>query len=233
MKKTCFVVAGLVLLFIAGNVLADWCNGRSRPLYYDHQQAHSDYYQHTPYVDYRYPGWYFYNGKWYYNQNYDKIILIPKAIEVETRRSHYYSIDDYYKQQLFLDALEARLKRIGVTNVKPEDVARPAPEVEKQPKPASGVPQAKQAGTFQSPKLIVSINNSCLKCHGATDSEGKVVLRGGLSMLTPDGKLPDFSNEYVWKIFGKVATGEMPKTGNKVSEEDSKLYYEWVKATER
>lgn len=194
---------------------------------------------------YKYPGhgsygqlYYYENGYYYpYYESYnykETIILVPKAIQVEVNRDHYYSIDGAAQQSLLADAIVGRLLRLqsegkivtgtgtaGSGRLPTGPVTKTSPTGEK----TDSAAQEAKAGDYQNEALLKVVNNSCAKCHGAASKYTKLV--------TADGKLTDLPAGKVWECFGLVNTGEMPKGGKSLGDEEVKLFYEWAKNAKR
>lgn len=136
---------------------------------------------------------------------------------VYVQPEYYYSVMD---NDLLADAIVGRLIRTLNLQVNPAAIKAP-PETLPDPTPTAG------ASEFQSAALLKVVQDSCVRCHGPAKKDG------GLSLVTPDGKaLADLPEGKRWECFGKVTSGEMPKTGNKVADGDLKLFYEFAKSKE-
>lgn len=144
----------------------------------------------------------------YYDQ---KILIVPQVIAVERNRDHYYSIDGAYQQSLLADAIVGRLLQAQIRG----GVQKPDPSQLEKVKSAS----VRRASGFQEVKLLKVLNDSCVKCHGAADK---------YPLVTVDNKILECSEEYAWKIFGKVSTGEMPKSSDALGNDETKLFYDFV-----
>lgn len=188
--KTAF----LVLLGFASVAYADFCGVR-RIVY------HAPVVVHKPvYHDYHYK---------------ETVILVPKAIQVEVTRDHYYSIDSSYQQSLLADAIVGRLLRMQATGQAPRTTS-PTGVEKSQPDT-----QESKAGSYQNEALLKVVNDSCVKCHGASSRNTKLV--------TADGKLADLPSGKIWECFGLVNSGEMPKASKSLPDEQVKLFYDWAK----
>lgn len=180
----------------------------------------------------------------YRDQYYERetIVLVPKAIEVEVHRDHYYSIDSASQQSLLADAIVGRMlllmeKRAGggVSGEKPAARRRgvgsdgtgasdgSGTEGTSAPPrmPRADEPSSLRAGAYQNAALLKAVKDSCVKCHGAASKQTR--------LITADGKLPDLPAGKVWECFGLVNTGEMPKNGEALPDPVVKLFYDWAK----
>lgn len=161
----------------------------------------------------------------YHNQNY----YIPKVIEVEVHRDHYYSIDPYLQQNLLADAIVGRLIRLqGQVPVKNNPVQQNPPV---QPNPAPVQPKVNSSGVdlkslpdvpgpYQNEKLLAVFAKSCNKCHNYGSN---------YPLITTENKILDVPKGVAWEAFGLVNTGEMPKSSPNLDDESVKLFYEWAK----
>lgn len=204
------LIAIATLFGIATAALADPCGVR-RVVYT------SPVIVHRPYVsDYR---------------HYEQVILIPKAFQVEVQRSHYYSIDSAVQQELLVDAIVGRLLRLqqGGAVVPGSAGTGRRPTGPTNPSPTGPIgtadTQEPKAGSYQNEALLKVVNDSCVKCHGATSKYTKLV--------TADGKLNDLPAGKVWECFGLVNTGEMPKGGKALDDDPVKLFYDWAKSARK
>ncbi len=211
MKK---VLAILMLCIVPSIILAE-CNLRARTVYQTYQPTYyAPAYVAPTYVA---PT---------YHQEYEKIVLVPKAIKVEVQRNHYYSLDTYAQQNLLADAIVGRLLRVQSEQgggggyaappaIKPNNFAPAGP-----PKmPAAEDEGPPVAGAHQDPNLLKVLNESCAKCHGANSKYTKLV--------TADGKIADVRAGKVWESFARVNSGNMPKGGKSLEDASVKLFYAW------
>lgn len=164
-------------------------------------------------------------------QHYERIVLVPKAIQVEVQRNHYYSIDGAAQQSLLADAIVGRLLRLQAEGkgVTPGGTGRLPTGPAKRPSPTGedGGPGAQEpkAGEYQNEALLKVVNDSCAKCHGPSSKFTKLV--------TIDGKLNDLPAGKVWECFALVNSGEMPKGGKALNDDFTKLFYDWGKNAKR
>lgn len=209
MKRLTLALLFLILLIVPKGQAG--CHLRPRIVY-------SSYHHYAPVTSY--PS-YAYKQHYYYDYGHEKIILLPKVVEVEVHRDHYYSIDPYYQQSLLADAIVGRLLQ-AQNKTAPVRTGYPSTPVTTPPSsPTKKGSQEVKAGSYQEPKLLKVINDSCVKCHGANSSN--------IALVTADGKLADISEGEAWKCFGLVNSGEMPKASKSLNDEQVKLFYEWAK----
>lgn len=136
---------------------------------------------------------------------YERIRVIP----IEVHRDHYYSFNPLLAELQETNRL-LRLQLDGKTAPIRGGTVQ-SPEKEKSVPP----------GTYQDEKLLAVVNKSCVKCHGAESKHTKFV--------TKDGKLSDLPAGKVWEAFALVNTGEMPSTGEKLTDDEVKMFYDWGK----
>jgi hypothetical protein len=219
-----YVLAGLLIL-VSGLPAIAQCNLRSRVVYPTYAAK-----VYTQYNQYHYQA---------PHNNYKDIVLVPKAIEVVVSPDYYFSVSDYYRDKLLVDALAGRILDLQRQQnqpplVQPQPVAPPKvtqmpPVTPMTPVPVNP-PVAKWEnvpGTFQKPELLQVLNTSCAKCHSPSNS------KGGLSLVTSDGKIAKLSKEMVLESFRQVNTGRMPKSNGQdkadpVSDQAVVLFDEWV-----
>jgi len=215
----------LVLLLITPFVVSETCGVRRiqhGTLYYQHNGGYHKY------VSGNYGQLYTYN-QGHYQPYYENVVLVPKAIQVEVHRDHYYSIDSAAQQSLLADAIVGRLLRLqqNTSNGTGRLPTGPATQNSTSPTGDSSKPdtQEPKPGNYQNETLLKVINNSCVKCHGVNSKYTKLV--------TADGKLNDLPSGKVWESFGLANSGEMPKGGKALTDEEIKLFYEWAKNAKR
>lgn len=166
----------------------------------------------------------------------DQVVFVPKAIEVEVHRNHYYSIDQYYQQSLLADAVVGRLLAIqfksGITNSAPTNSAPTYNQPTYIP-PTNGTPAVNNVPTtsgpipvgvsnFQNPELAGAFKNSCIKCH---DGKQRTAL------LTSDDRLLDLPKSKVLEVYHLVNTGKMPKGDKALDDKFMPLIDQWVGAS--
>jgi hypothetical protein len=229
---TWILMALLTAIALSPLLLASDCRLRDRTTYATYTKRTLYYYHSGHYYEYRggdYGQLYYYEGGYYrpWHKERESIVLVPKAIEVEVHRDHYYSIDPYAQQNLLADAIVGRILRMqsegklgvpagpGVTpRTKPSDIGPSGPD-------AAAPTGELKAGAYQNADLLKVVNESCVKCHGSTSRYTKLV--------TADGKLADLPSGKVWECFGLVNSGEMPKGGKSLENDAVKLFYDWAK----
>lgn len=222
MRKIALLVS-IFLLVLTASAYSD-CHVRSRNTYSSYNQQHYYYYHNGHYHQYHggNHGQLYYHNNGYYYPYKEQIILVPKAIQVEVYRDHYYSIQGAAQQDLLADAIVGRLLRMqqGAAGARVTPPAGGAPAGRA---PADTSPVG--AGSFQDAEMLKTVNESCAKCHGPASKYTKFV--------TSDGKLPDLPAGKVWEAFGLVNSGEMPKGGKSLSDEQVKQFYSWAKSAKR
>jgi mono/diheme cytochrome c family protein len=230
------IVVSILLVFITAGVTLGQCNLRTRTTYQSYsvpttQKAQILYYHSDGYY-YQYKGgergplYYYSSGHYYPYEDYkykETVILVPKAIQVEVQRDHYYSINQSARDDLLADAIVGRLLRLQQSQQGQPKSDRVTP-VNQGSAPKG--PKVKdlgddRAGQYQDPAMVKIVADSCAKCHGVASKYTK--------FLTTDGKLPDLPAGKVWEAFGLVNSGEMPKGGKSLGDEDVKKFYEWAK----
>jgi mono/diheme cytochrome c family protein len=225
-----FFVWGLLSLTLVAPVKGD-CQLRSRSTYSSYSTTYYPQATYVAPVTYVAPAKYVYpvQAAQAYKQ---EILLVPKAIEVEVQRKHYYSIDPYAQQNLLADAIVGRLIRMNALTAPamaaPPGMVIPQQAAPVQPigaQPAPMMPPAAddtpRAGAYQDPKVLAVVTASCAKCHGAASKNTK--------LLTVDGKLNDLPAGKIWECFALVNSGEMPKASKSLDDESVKLFYAWAK----
>lgn len=234
------IILAALLVFLTAGFASAQCNLRERTTYQSYsvpvvtQQQTLYYYSGGYYYEYKGGSrgilYYYSNGSYYKYHDYkETIVLVPKAIQVEVQRDHYYSINQAARDDLLADAIVGRLLRLqggskDVAIPKKEDLL---PKLDKSGGEPSG-PKAKgkdlgddRAGTYQEAAMVKVIADSCAKCHGASSKYTK--------FTTADGKLTDVPSGKVWEAFGLVNSGEMPKGGKSLGDDEVKAFYAWAK----
>lgn len=151
----------------------------------------------------------------------DTIVLVPKAIQVEVQRDHYYSINQAARDDLLADAIVGRLLRLQGQVDRKTAIPDKSGVGPVGPAPKGRDIGDDRAGTYQEAAMVKIIGDSCAKCHGAASKFTK--------FQTTDGKLTDLPAGKVWEAFGLVNSGEMPKGGKSLSDDDVKAFYAWAK----
>lgn len=208
----------LLVLLTAGFISAD-CKLRDRSVY----RTQLYYYnggQYHQYTGGNHGTLYYQSGGHYVER--ETIVLVPKAIQVEVQRDHYYSINQAARDDLLADAIVGRLLRLQGQQVDRKVVIPDKSGVG----PVGPTPKGRdlgddRAGTYQEPIMVKIIGDSCAKCHGASSKYTK--------FQTADGKLTDVPAGKVWEAFGLVNSGEMPKGGKSLDDESVKAFYAWAK----
>jgi mono/diheme cytochrome c family protein len=236
MKK---MFAALLVFITTGFALASDCHLRARTSYSTYLPTHKSptlyYYSGGYYYEYkggdRGPLYYWSDGRYWPYDHHDykykeTVILVPKAIQVEVNRDHYYSINSAAAQDLLADAIVGRLLRMqGELKSTPRTTPTTGGGTPSGTKPKEKDLGDDRAGAHQDANLLKTVNDSCAKCHGAGSKYTKFV--------TTDGKLTDLPAGKVWEAFGLVNSGEMPKGGKSIADEEVKLFYAWAKAARK
>jgi hypothetical protein len=190
-----YILATITLIFLSFPASAQ-CNLRSRVVYPTyHAKVYNQYHYQAPY------------------SNYKDVVLVPKAIEVVVSPDYYFSVSDYYRDKLLVDAIAGRMLDLQRQQNQPAPQPKvtpvqPQPQPPQPVQPMQPVPQAKWEnvpGTFQKPELLQVLNQSCVKCHSPSNP------KSGLSLVTADGKIAKLSKEMVLESFRQVNTGRMPQ----------------------
>lgn len=214
------------------------CNLRSRGTYATYTPTTYYYWYNGAY--HHYTGgnhgqlYYYQNGHYYAYHQKETVVLVPKAIQVEVShyRDHYYSIDSYAQQNLLADAIVGRLLRLqndgkidseAPSKAKPKEKEEPVRKV-KDPEatPDNAEPVADEN---QDPAMLKVVTDSCAKCHGHQSKH--------MRLVTKDSKLAKISSGDAWECFGLVNSGEMPKGGKSLTDEQVKLFYARAKSIAR
>lgn len=88
------------------------------------------------------------------------------------------------------------------------------------PAPAADIPPVPGAAAPGDGKVLAIFNRSCVSCHGDNPKSGFQLLAGGQITQDARGK--------AYCIVGHVATGDMPKRGQPLSDEDIQAIAEWA-----
>jgi hypothetical protein len=141
-----------------------------------------------------------------------------KAIAVPVAYDYYYSVQDYYRDQLLADAIAYRILSRG-SNAQPAAPVSSQPEVQAPAPNTPDVPppKAMAAGDWKQ-KLSATITSKCVKCHGG----GSV--QGGLNLTNIDA-VPELQRA---TAFALVETGVMPKDGRPVDNEEVTPFFQWL-----
>lgn len=215
-----------VVLILAGGgsvALADDCY-RSRAVYTTYQAP-------TYYTPYQYTPTYY--------ASYAATVYVPKVLEVEVQRDHYYSID---QPTQIIREIKYLLKqeREGNVGQPPPEPIQPAPVAPQPVVPAQPVPQRQiappqaqapvrtplfldrnRASAYQNAELIGMVQAKCVKCHTAEQK---------MPLLTPDGKsLLDLAKCAALDVYFRCNTGDMPKTAPPVEDKFMPLLAEWAR----
>lgn len=207
------LLAVAVILFGAASIsLAGDCP-RSRVVY-------STYKAPTYYAPYQYTNYY---------PTYAATVYVPKVLEVEVQKDHYYSIDPIGAIQRLLkqerEGWVAQGQPAAVQPAPQPPVPQPLPQRQSIQAPVGGREamflDRNRPSAYQNPELVAMIQASCVKCHQA---EQKVPL------LTPDGtKLLDLTKCGAMDVYFQCNTGSMPKTSAPVDDKYMPLLAEWVR----
>lgn len=103
-------------------------------------------------------------------------------------------------------------RSLRAPQISPEQIVPPMPEVNNN-----------QPARNQNADLLKVVNASCVKCHGVVPKDNT------LSLITADGQLANISEGMKWKAHGLVASGEMPKSGPAVKDQEVLLFYNFAK----
>jgi hypothetical protein len=224
----------LFVLFIALICLPEAqssdCNLRSRGTYATFAPNVLYYWNNGAYHQYTSGNhgqlYYYQNGHYYAYHAKETVVLVPKAIQVEVShsRDHYYSIDSYAQQNLLADAIVGRLLRLQNDNSNTDSKPKSTDVKTKDPvaTPDNSEPIADEN---QDPAMLKVITDSCAKCHGPQSKH--------MRLVTKDGKLAKISYGDAWECFGLVNSGEMPKGGKSLTDDQVKLFYARAKSIPR
>lgn len=149
--------------------------------------------------------------------------VAPIIQQVEVQRDYYYSIDNSYRDKIFLDAIVGRLATVRDA----EEIRRfrakesyEAPSSRKAPVP---VPVPVEDFNTEVPKgLKEAVDAKCIKCHNPSLPE-----RADLSNLAATPPLVR------WQAHGLVNAGEMPKGGGTINDATVVAFYNWAKLGSR
>lgn len=193
MKRLLVLAAALVVLLLvllpgaeATNRARVGCTGHHAPVIYaPAAAAHHDY------------------GKVYY----------PRVVEVDRSPDYYFSVRDYYRDQLLADAIAFRIlsQTGGLAPEQAEAIEKTRPSLpSRKPPPGAG-------RTAVNPKLKASLDTNCVKCHKPGTDRADLSDPG----LVPSGLR--------WEAHGRINAGNMPpKPAQELPNEDVLLYYEWA-----
>lgn len=165
-----------------------------------------------------------YSAPTYYTPNYyqpyykENIVFVPKAIEVEVHRDHYYSIDTYYQQSLLADAVVGRLLAIGIKGNEPRSIVAN----NRGNGSSNYVNSNTNVSSYQNQDLVIALKNNCAKCH-----DGKQ----RTAFLSSDEKLLALPKNKVLEIYHLVNTGKMPKSAAPLEDKYMPLIDQWVDAS--
>ncbi len=214
MKRIGLIVVALALA-VAGLSNAD---GRGRAFYGYCSQNH---YAATDY-----------GHNYQAHQNYHDTVYVPKAVQVYAAPDYYFSVSDYYRDNLLADAIAYRILVGGAKIPAPVPApVIPAPVIPAPVIPAPVVPapapvdppKQKAAAPISTPvpaALVKYSNENCLKCHNGPTAKAGLDLTS-LATIPADAR---------WAIHGMTSSGEMPKGGQPAPDDVVKLMYDWAKA---
>jgi mono/diheme cytochrome c family protein len=146
-----------------------------------------------------------------------EVLIVPKAVKVLVSPDYYYSISDGYREALLADAIAYRLLAAQGRAAPPSEVV-PRYEEPKTKRPGGSAPQA---ATEVSEALKKLADARCAKCHSGGDNG---IDLDDLSTV-PEGQR--------WHAHALVNSGEMPKGGKAITDDEVKLFYEWAKSARK
>ena len=200
--RTAFALATLACL--AGLALAgDICRGR--PVVVSPGYHHAPAVIHKPYVHHDY--------------------AVP-VVKVAVQPDYYYSVSDGYRDALLADAVAFRvlkamqgqaapsgpLPRYKEPSAPPAPAMPPAPpEAKQEGKPAAGLPSGAA--------LAKVIESRCVKCHAGPG-------KNGIDLTDPD----KVAKGQRWHAYALANSGEMPKGGQPIPDDEVKALYAWAQA---
>lgn len=137
--------------------------------------------------------------------------FIPVA-QLNVAPDYYYSVNDYYRDQILVDAIVGRLAQLQANGEKPPEVKKESPK--ETPEPAAAVSSVNQ-------KLVGLVQAKCSKCHGGTNKD-RLDFRdlGSIGL-----------GDRLW-MFKKAIAHEMPKGGPVLTEAEIKLFKEYADQAE-
>lgn len=216
----------IVLGFASGTAADNYCY-RSRSLYgygnnnYEYSYHQSGYWNNR-YYEAGYYAWVptNYGGYWYKKNygphyGYEKIKVIYKEVEPD----YYASVNSFYRDALFADAVAYRVLTAQKTGALPQQPAQTLPQYGQDRQ----LPQRNMAPAVRTPvsaTLSKYVSESCLKCHNGPGGKGGVDLSN--LETTPVG--------IRWACHGTVSAGEMPKGGKEAPDEIVREFYEFARA---
>lgn len=131
-------------------------------------------------------------------------VIVPYVLPVEITKDYYFSINDYYRDKILVDAVAGR-----VVELWKGEKGEVIPKLTPPEKTSTAVPEG----------LVKVVEVSCIKCHGPTTPGGRVDL-SDLGSVDPGLR---------WYAHGLVNSGEMPKGVAALKDEEVLLFYEWAK----
>ena len=150
------------------------------------------------------------------DHDFQKVVLVPKAVRVLANPDYYYTVGDSYKDNLLADAVAFRVLNSLRGKTAPGPVAGPGEAA-----PAMGKAEAStarpSAPTAVDAKLKAVVEASCVKCHAGKNG----IDLSDLSTLARVDRL---------NALDQILTGEMPKGGKPVSDDEVLLFRQWARS---
>lgn len=183
-----------------------------------------------------------------YAPAYEAPTVYLKAVKAYVSPDYYSSVSDYYRDKVLVDAvagktadilksqqeLQSLREEIGLLRRQLfyQNPQQPAPQQQppyqqqapqatpEQPVVPQKMPRATGALPAVPDKLQAVVQQSCARCHGATNATAG----GGLDLSS----LANVPRETRLLCYTLVNTGEMPKGGKPVTDQDTLLFYSWA-----
>lgn len=160
--------------------------------------------------------------------HHNEVVLVPKAVQVVVSPDYYFTVGDAYRDALLADAIAYRiLYAQGKVDAPPGNTVPRYSDGKSAP-----VASAKGSGRTEAPiktavpdGLVALFTKSCIKCHAGVGPTGA----NGIGLDDPSV----ISEGARWKTYGLVNSGEMPKGGEPVKDDDVKLVYDWAKLAKK
>lgn len=147
-----------------------------------------------------------------------------QAVKVVAQPDYYYSVSDGYRDSLLADAIAYRLLTLQRQGLLRADATQPAatpPTPRYKEPPAEAPPPMPRAGTTAAPSAVLKVLEArCSKCHQGAN---------GIDLSDPD-RVPEAGR---WKSYALANSGEMPKGGKAIPDDEVKVLYDWAKSARK
>lgn len=156
----------------------------------------------------------------HHGYHHEKFVVVPKAVEVAVAAPYYFSVSDGYRDSILADAVAFRvLQSLQGKAAASAPLPRYKEPARESPPTAPPMGRADAPGPSSGAALAKVLESRCQKCHNAPG-------RNGIDLSDPD-KVPKGAR---WHSYALANSGEMPKGGQAIPDDEVKLLYAWAQA---